>query len=44
MKHIITSFLAVVLAIGTATAQYREITLTEYLYGFYYPRTVRGIV
>lgn len=43
MKHIITIFFAVGLSIGTATAQYKEITLNEYLYGYYYPRTVRGI-
>ncbi len=44
MKHIITILFAVGLSIGTATAQYKEITLNEYLYGYYYPRTVRGIV
>lgn len=44
MKHIITILFAIGLSIGTATAQYKEITLNEYLYGYYYPRTVRGIV
>ncbi|MBO7462066.1 MAG: S9 family peptidase [Bacteroidales bacterium] len=44
MKHIITFIFAVVLSIGTLTAQYKEITLDEYLYGYYFPRTVRGIV
>ena len=44
MKHIILSAAAILLGINTLTAQYKEITLTEYLYGYYSARTVRGIV
>ena len=44
MKHITLTAAAILLGINTLTAQYKEITLEEYLYGYYYPRTVRGIV
>ncbi len=43
MKHIITTIAAIALTAGSLTAQYKEITLTEYLYGYYYPRSVYGI-
>lgn len=44
MKHITLTAAAILLGINTLTAQYKEITLEEYLYGYYYPRTVHGIV
>ncbi len=43
MKHIITTIAAIALTANTLTAQFREITIKDYLYGYFVPRTVRGI-
>ena len=44
MKHITTTIAAILLTASTLTAQTKEITLLEYLYGYYSARTVHGIV
>ena len=44
MKHITTTIAAILLTAGTLTAQLKEVTLNEYLYGYYSARTVHGIV
>ncbi|MCR5453479.1 MAG: DPP IV N-terminal domain-containing protein, partial [Bacteroidales bacterium] len=43
MKNIITTAAALLLAANTLTAQYKEITLNEYLHGYYFPSSVYGL-